>query len=332
HGPHPAIDAGHARRRAAHRRADTRLLREGSRLVPRAAQDAQARPRGRAHGGHGPHARAVRGRLHDKLRRRVRHAAVGDVRERRGRRSGLPDEDARHAPADGEGGDGRGVVPLPPRVRVLAVVDGHQHAKLVRGPQREGSGACRRPHPERQGEGRHRLLPADQPADDDDGTGAEAVHVEHRAPQQAVDPGAHPRAQPALLLHRHRLPQERARGADAHEPAQAELDGGTDRGEVRGQPGEERGRRGEDAQADERLQRADRRRGGKDVRGDTRGERRQDRPEEAPGELRERPHERQYHPVSGYDAGHCNLLRNFAGCRVGVKETTLVDENKCKAS
>uniref|UniRef100_A0A453EPM0 MPN domain-containing protein n=1 Tax=Aegilops tauschii subsp. strangulata TaxID=200361 RepID=A0A453EPM0_AEGTS len=80
--------------------AAARLLRAGLHLLPRPPQDAQAREGRRADGGHGPHARRVRRRLHGPGGRRLRHAAERDRGQRRGRRPRLPDQYARHAQAD----------------------------------------------------------------------------------------------------------------------------------------------------------------------------------------------------------------------------------------
>lgn len=66
-----------------------------------AAAAATHRPSRRADGGDGADAGAVRGRLHGELHRRLRDAAVGDGGERGGGGPGLPDQDARHAQADG---------------------------------------------------------------------------------------------------------------------------------------------------------------------------------------------------------------------------------------
>mmetsp|Transcript_25548 Transcript_25548/g.101830 ORF Transcript_25548/g.101830 Transcript_25548/m.101830 type:complete len:235 (-) Transcript_25548:1373-2077(-) len=143
--------AGRARRR--HRR-------EGPDLLARTTEDAQARPRRRADGGHGPHAWAVRRRIHHQLRRRLRDAAVGDGSFGRGGRPGISNEDARDAQANGPARDGRGLVPLSPGLRVLDVRRRHQHAAVLRGSESTRRRGRRGPRAIGQGKSRHRLLPA----------------------------------------------------------------------------------------------------------------------------------------------------------------------------
>eukprot|EP00962_Isochrysis_galbana_P011119 scaffold3114_cov114-Isochrysis_galbana.AAC.11 len=67
--------------------------------------------------------------------------------------------------------------------------------------------------------GGDRLLPLHQPPAHHARPGASPDHIQRGPPTQAFDPGADPRPEPALLLHRALVPEERARAADAHEPA-----------------------------------------------------------------------------------------------------------------
>ena len=137
--------------------------------------------------------------------------------------------------------NGRRLVPLASGLRVLAVVRGHQHAAVLRAAhaaRRRGGGGS---DPVGQGQGGDRRLPADQPADAHDGPRAAADDVEPGPPEQAVDPGPHPRPEPALLQHRHQLPEDGAGGEHADEPAQAGVDRGPADGRLQGGGGPERG-------------------------------------------------------------------------------------------
>jgi hypothetical protein len=76
----------------------------------------------------------------------------------------------------------------------------------------------------RQGQGRHRRLPLHLAAAADDGAGTAADDEQRGPPAQAFHPGAHPRPQQALLLHRHLLQEERVGGEGAWRGS----DGGSD--------------------------------------------------------------------------------------------------------
>lgn len=76
-----------------------RHFRDYSHIVSCAAQDAQARPRRRAHGSYGTDAGRVHRRLLDQRGGRVRHAAVRYRSQRRGGRPSVPDKNAGHAQA-----------------------------------------------------------------------------------------------------------------------------------------------------------------------------------------------------------------------------------------
>lgn len=91
-----------------------------------------------------------------------------------------------------------------------------------------------RPHPVGQGQGRHRCLPPNQPANPHDGSRAPPNHIQRRPPQQAFDPSPYPRPEPPLLLNRHQLPKDCAGGEHADEPAQARLDRGPAHGRLQG--------------------------------------------------------------------------------------------------
>ena len=116
------------------------------------------------------------------------------------------------------------MVPLASRVRLLAVVSRHQHAAILRTVNTPRRRRRRRPDSICKGQSRHRRLPPDKPANAHDGPGAAANNLQRRSPKQAVNPGADTWSEPPLLLYRHQLPQDGARGEHADEPAQAGVD------------------------------------------------------------------------------------------------------------
>lgn len=113
---------------------------------------------------------------------------------------------------------------------------------------------CRGSDSECEGQGRHRRVPSHQPTADDAGPGTASDDVEHWSLEQTIDSGngslvslafsvscqrnvsfravvicydlvgTNPRSQPPLLLHRDRLPQERAGRANADEPTQEHME------------------------------------------------------------------------------------------------------------
>lgn len=76
----------------------------------------------------------------------ARHGRLG-----RGRGPRLPDQHARDAQADWPAADGRGLVPLAPRLWLLALGRGHEHADELRAAQRQGRGRRGGPRAVRQG-------------------------------------------------------------------------------------------------------------------------------------------------------------------------------------
>ena len=116
------------------------------------------------------------------------------------------------------------MVPLASRVRVLALVRRHQYPAIIRAADPPRRRRRCRPDTVSQGKGRHRCLPAHQPAFDGHGPGTAADDVEFGPSQQAVHPGADTWPQPALLQYRHQLSENGPRGEHAHEPAQARMD------------------------------------------------------------------------------------------------------------
>ena len=86
-----------------------------------------------------------------------------------------------------------GLVSFSPRLRLLALRRGYQHAAELRGLVRPRRGRGRGPHPERQGEGRHRRLQTDQPQHDGSGSGTKTNNISSRSFGQAQYTGSHPR-------------------------------------------------------------------------------------------------------------------------------------------
>lgn len=105
------------------------------------------------------------------------------------------------------------VLLLSARVWLLALQRRHQHTAIIRAtePARRGSG--RRPDSVRQGQGRHRCVPADQPEQHDDGSRTTTNDEQHRTSKQADDPELDSRPEQTLLQHCHQL-QEDGAGAE----------------------------------------------------------------------------------------------------------------------
>mmetsp|Transcript_44342 Transcript_44342/g.110271 ORF Transcript_44342/g.110271 Transcript_44342/m.110271 type:complete len:251 (+) Transcript_44342:1362-2114(+) len=200
------------------------------------------------------------------------------------------------------------MVPLPPGLRLLALGGGHQHAAELRGAQPARRRRRRRPHPVCQRESCDRLLPLDEPADDHAGAGAEADHFQPRPPQQAVDTSADPRAQPALLLDRPLLQEERAGAADADEPAQEGVDRRVEGGGLRASHAAERFRGEGDGRAVGGVREGGAAGDRAHARATHRRDGRQDGREEAHRGERGQAHVVEHRAVPRHDARYCCLL------------------------
>mmetsp|Transcript_3158 Transcript_3158/g.12679 ORF Transcript_3158/g.12679 Transcript_3158/m.12679 type:complete len:214 (-) Transcript_3158:204-845(-) len=205
------------------------------------------------------------------------------------------------------------MVPQSPGLWLLAVRRGHQHAAELRAAELSRGGSRGGSHPEREGQSGDRLLPPHSPAADDAGPGAAADHEQRGPAEQAQHPGADPRPQPPLLLHCDRLPEERAGGADAHEPAPAQMDGRLAAEVLRRRHLHERQDARQDRQALRGLQQAGAGGRGEDGRRGGRAERGQDRSQAtSPGRCA-RAHGRQHFAVLGHDARHHRVLDYLPG-------------------
>uniref|UniRef100_A0A8D8MNK2 (northern house mosquito) hypothetical protein n=1 Tax=Culex pipiens TaxID=7175 RepID=A0A8D8MNK2_CULPI len=196
------------------------------------------------------------------------------------------------------------MVPLASGLRLLVVRRGHQHAAVVRGPVRACRGRRRRSDPVRQGQGRNRRVPTDQPEHAGAGPGTAPDHLESGSPPEALRSGADPRPQPPLLLDQHQLPEERTRAEDAAESAQKVLDGWTYVGQLPGALQHQREHHQRNARAGQELQQGPGGRGKDDAGAACDQERGQAGPEAASGGEGGHPDVEQHRAVPRCDAGH----------------------------